>query len=163
MSFTFDNYTVRPVERRDASYIKELIAGDPYHRDKMTAEFFLKLKPGEDAWALEDRQGKIIFYFKTTVAARIDIQFTPISKHETMYGLMRGLAWLEARLVNNRFRELFFDPQGPELAEFAKRRLGFVEAEPVLVRPLMRLEDYGLTVGHVESLSTSGPERDGTG
>lgn len=163
MSFNFDGYTVRPVTPKDREYIDLLIQADPWHRDKMTADFFLSLKPGEDAWALEDAQGEIVFYFKTTVAARIDIQFAPIPRRETMLGLMRGLAWLEARLVSNRFRELFFDPQGPELAEFAKRRMGFVEAQPTLVRNLSLSRFSELEIRPVERLSTNRPERDGTG
>lgn len=134
--FTFDGYTVRSVESRDSDYINQLIEADPYHRGRMTAEFFTQLLPGEDAWALEDPLGRVLFYFKTSVACRIDIQFAGQSKHENMFGLLRGMAWLEGVLVRNRFRELFFDPDGPELAQFAKRRLGFVEATPKLIKYL---------------------------
>ena len=40
----------------------------PPQGEATMADFFLKPEPGEDAWALEDHQGMIVFYFKTATA-----------------------------------------------------------------------------------------------
>ena len=48
-----------------------IIEADLFHAETMTPDFFLNLKPGEDAWALEDEQGKVLFYFKTQTAVRL--------------------------------------------------------------------------------------------
>lgn len=127
--FHFDNYVVRPVEERDRVYLDSLIEADQYHRDQMDADFFLNLKPGEDAWALEDEQGKVLFYFKTQTAVRLSMQFaqaeTSEAKVRNRVALMKGLAWIEAQLRANSFREILFQTDAPELTAMAKRRMGF--------------------------------------
>jgi len=138
--FTFDGYTVRSMDERDRPYLTQQIAGDPYHFDRMDADSFLKLQPGEDAWALEDEQGKVLFYFKTSTAVRISIQFPGPEgiedKARNALAMLKGLAWIEGIFRANRFREILFDTQGPELANFAKRRMGFSEAPGLLSRPI---------------------------
>lgn len=127
--FHFDEYVVRPMCERDREYLDSLIEEDAYHMGRMTADYFLDLLPGEDAWALEDQQGTVIFYFKTQTAVRVSIQFTGSKtaeeKKRNRVALVKGLAWIETMLRQNHFREMIFDTQGPELANFAKRRLGF--------------------------------------
>jgi len=139
-SFTFDGYTVRPLDERDRPYLTQQIAADPYHRDRMDADYFLKLQPGEDAWALEDEHGKVLFYFKTATAVRMSIQFPAIEgddeKVRNRTAMLKGLAWIEGIFRANRFREILFDTEGMELANFAKRRLGFSEATGLLSRPI---------------------------
>jgi hypothetical protein len=129
--FHFDNYVVRPVSERDRVYLETLIEADQYHHDQMNADYFLKLRPGEDAWALEDERGKVLFYFKTQTAVRLSIQFTEAEtsadKTRNRIALLKGLAWIEARLSANSFREILFETQGPELTAMAKRRMGFRE------------------------------------
>ena len=130
--FHFDNYVVRPVAEQDRAYLGALIEADEYHRDQMDADFFLKLKPGEDAWALEDERGNVVFYFKTQTAVRLSMQFaqaeTSAEKTRNRIALLKGLAWIEAQLGANSFRELLFQTDGPELTAMAKRRMGFREA-----------------------------------
>jgi hypothetical protein len=130
--FHFDNYVVRPVEERDRAYLDNLIEADQYHRDRMDADFFLDLKPGEDAWALEDELGKVLFYFKTQTAVRLSMQFaeaeTTEAKTRNRLALLKGLAWIEAQLRANSFREILFQVDGPELSAMAKRRMGFRES-----------------------------------
>jgi len=139
-SFTFDGYTVRPVTERDRPYLDQQIEADPYHHGRMDADYFLKLQPGEDAWALEDEQGKVVFYFKTATAVRLSIQFPPTSdaddKMHNREGMLRGMAWIEGMFRANRFREILFDTEGVELANFAKKRLGFTEATGLLTHPI---------------------------
>jgi hypothetical protein len=129
--FHFDNYVVRPVSERDRAYLETLIAADQYHHDQMDADYFLKLRPGEDAWALEDERGKVLFYFKTQTAVRLSIQFTEAEtsaeKTRNRIALLKGLAWIEARLAANSYREILFQTEGPELTAMAKRRMGFRE------------------------------------
>lgn len=129
--FHFDNYVVRPIGEQDRVYLEALIEGDEYHRDQMDADFFLKLKPGEDAWALEDEKGSVLFYFKTQTAVRLSMQFaqaeTSADKTRNRIALLKGLAWIEAQLCANSFRELLFQTDGPELTAMAKRRMGFRE------------------------------------
>ena len=129
--FHFDNYVVRPVGEQDRQYMAETIENDEFHADRMTPDFFLDLKPGEDAWALEDERGKVIFYFKTQTAVRLHMQFigaeTSREKTKNRIALLKGLAWIEAQLRANCFREILFDVDGPELAQMAKKRMGFRE------------------------------------
>lgn len=139
-TFTFDGYTVRPLDERDRPYLDIQIEADVYHRGRMDADYFLQLKPGEDAWALEDEQGRVVFYFKTATAVRLSIQFPSIEgaedKARNRAGMLKGLAWIEGIFRANRFREILFDTEGVELANFAKRRLGFAEATGLLSRPI---------------------------
>lgn len=128
------------MSERDREYLDTLIEADAYHKGRMTPDYFLTLIPGEDAWALEDMLGNVIFYFKTQTAVRVSIQFTGATTREektrNRVALTKGLAWIEDQLRQNHFREMIFDTQGPELAAFAKRRLGFRASAEELIRPL---------------------------
>jgi len=139
-TFTFDGYTVRPVTEQDRPYLELLIKADVYHCDRMDGDYFLNLLPGETSWALEDEHGRVVFYFKCTPAVRMSIQFAAehdlAGKRRNMTALLKGLAWIEAIFRAARFREIFFDTEGPELTVFAKRHLGFVDAAHLLCRPL---------------------------
>ena len=135
-TFAFDDYVVRPVTERDREYLTDLIRDDPYHAACMDADFFLKLVPGEDAWAIEDRQNNVQLYFKTQTAVRLSLQFANQSSNENRQVLKKGMAWIEAMLVQNRFREIIFNTQGPALKAMAKKRLGFVGSAEELVRVL---------------------------
>jgi hypothetical protein len=130
-TFHFDTYTVRPASERDRGYLETLIESDPYHHHQMDADYFLKLKPGEDAWALEDDKGQVLFYFKTQTAVRLSIQFaqaeTSADKTRNRIALLKGLAWMEAQLAANSYREILFQTDAPELVAMAKRRMGFRE------------------------------------
>ena len=130
--FHFDNYVVRPVEERDRAYLVALIEGDPFHANRMDADFFLSLQPGEDAWALEGEQGHVILYFKTQTAARVSLLFSEADSKEAKtrnrLALLKGMAWIEAQLRANSFREILIQTDGPELAAMAKRRMGFRES-----------------------------------
>lgn len=139
MTFTFDGYTVRPITEQDRVFLELLIAADDYHRDRMTADYFLKLNPGEDAWAMEDEQHRIVFYFKTATAVRISLQFADWGGYEAsrrnQAALAKGLRWIEGLLRANNFTEILFDTDGDDLRRFAKRRMGFLSVE-TLTKPL---------------------------
>ena len=139
-TFRFDNYIVRPIGEQDRGFLDDLISDDVFHKGRMTPDYFLKLMPGEDAWALEDEQGHVLLYFKTQVAVRLSLQFaaseTKEEKHRNRMALLKGFAWLEAMFRQNRFRQIIFDTQGPELTAFAKRRLGFRESDSELLREI---------------------------
>lgn len=143
-SFRFDEYTVRPAAEQDRELLEILIEQDAYHRGKMTADFFLKLEPGEDAWALENERGEVVFYFKTSTAVRMAIQFcagdSPVERRENQVALLKGLRWIEGMFRANRFREIIFDTEGVDLRFFAKRHLGFKDA-PLLSRTLWTTKD----------------------
>jgi hypothetical protein len=166
-SFTFDGYTVRSVTEKDRPFLQLQIDADPFHQGRMTADYFLKLEPGEDAWALEDERGRVIFYFKTATAVRMSIQFTAAEddtqKIENRVALMKGLRWIEAILIANKFREIIFDTEGVELANFAKRRLGFVEATGLLSRSLGLSQDAPTQPSELATVTTTtkGSEGDG--
>jgi hypothetical protein len=104
----------------------------------MNADYFLKPLPGETSWALESPRGRVLFYFKTTPAVRMSIQFTGnetlVEREANRDALLRGLAWIEATLAAARFRELLFDTEGPELSIFARKRMGFTAAPGLMVR-----------------------------
>lgn len=144
-SYRFPGYNVRPITEQDRPYLEMQIKADKYHRDWMTADCFMKPLPGESSWALEDKLGRVVFYFKNTPVIRMTIQFTAEAdlsgKKRNMAGLIRGLAWIEAIFKRNRFREIIFDTTAPELELFAKRHLGFVDA-PLLSRVIPSME-YG--------------------
>jgi hypothetical protein len=133
MSFQFDRYTVRPVEEKDRAYIDKLTNDDPYHRGCMDADWFLKLAPGESAWAIEDEKGKIVLYFKTQTAVRLSLQFGEQVPAVNRDALIKGMAWLEGMLLQNQFSEVLFDTYSPVLKATAKRRLGFVEEQGYLM------------------------------
>jgi len=163
--FTFLGYQVRPVAEQDRAYLDLLIQGDEYHRGRMSADFFLKLQPGEDAWALEDQQGEVVFYFKTQTAVRLAIQFTDSStlaaKRRNSAALIDGLAWLTGILRQNRFHEMLFDTQGPELYVFAKRHLGFVDAPGLLSLALTSSQSMQMQPEALGNVPTDGLERVG--
>ena len=160
-AYQFDGNTVRPITEQDRPYLEMQIQADEYHRDKMTADFFLNLLPGESSWALEDQDGRIIFYFKNSPVVRMHIQFTKGRRRATLFGLIRGLAWIESIFSASRFREIIFDVDSPELEVFAKQHLGFVDAPNLLsrtVRTFRPQESQPLAVGTVP---TSRLERTG--
>jgi len=134
MKLTFDGYTVRPVEERDRAFIRQL-AVDEYHPG-MSADYFLKLVPGEDAWAVENQQGYVVLIFKTKVVCRLSMIFGNQPQDENRDVLTKGVEWLANTIMHNRFRELIFDTEAPLLRHMAKKRLGFTEAPGVLVRHL---------------------------
>lgn len=148
--FHFDEYIVRPMSERDREYLDTLIEADAYHKGQMTPDYFLNLLPGEDAWALEDEQGNVIFYFKTQTAVRVSIQFTAgktaDERRRNRTALTKGLAWIETMLRQNHFREMIFDTKGPQLAAFAKKRLGFTASTCELVRPISPPKPIGRAV-----------------
>lgn len=160
--FNFDGYTVRPVTEQDRPYLEMQIQADEYHRDQMTADYFLKLLPGESAWALENAEGRVVFYFKNAPAVRMSIQFTAetsrAGKLENMAGLMKGLAWIEAIFRASYFREIIFDTEGPELQLFAKRRLGFVDAPGLLSRAIAPYKGQESQLRTVGTVPTGGLE-----
>lgn len=138
MTMQFDTFTVRPIEERDRVFLSNLIASDPYHAGIMDADYFLKLVPGEDAWAVEDEHGEVVFYFKTQTAVRLSLQFTqgetPTARERNRRAMLHGMAWIEAQLRSNNFREILFQTDGPALAAMAKRRMGFREGAGELFR-----------------------------
>jgi hypothetical protein len=139
MSYSFDGYTVRPVREQDRKYLENLISADPFHKGRMTADFFLNLEPGEDAWALEDEQGGVIFYFRTSTVVRMAIQFgasgTRLDRARNQLGLIKGLRWIEQMFRQNKFTEIIFDSEGDALRQFARRHLGFSD-RPTLTKLL---------------------------
>lgn len=135
----FDSYIVRPVAEADRLFLDETIAKDEYHRDCMSADYFLKLLPGEAAWAVEDEIGNVLLYFKTQNVARISLIFTRPDRELNRNLLTKGMAWLENMLVQNRFHEMLFDTKGRELRLMAKRRLGFRDSPEELVKTLPAL------------------------
>jgi hypothetical protein len=134
--FRFDSYIVRPVEERDRQFLEETIAKDEFHKDCMDGDYFLKLLPGEQAWAVEDEIGNVLLYFKTQNVARISLIFTRQEREMNRDLLTKGMAWLERMLVQNFFHEMLFDTKGRELRLMAKRRLGFRESPEELVKSL---------------------------
>jgi hypothetical protein len=60
---------------------------------------------------------------------------SPVERRGNQAALLKGLRWIEALFRANRFREIIFETEGPELTVFAKRHLGFVDA-PLLSRTL---------------------------
>ena len=152
--FHFDQYIVRPMNEGDRAYLDDLISSDAYHKGRMTPDYFLKLVPGEDAWALEDEHGHVLLYFKTQVAVRLSIQFanskTSEERSRNRTALMKGFAWIESMFRQNRFRQIIFDTQGPELTAFAKRRLGFRTSESELLREIAPLTPFASIGRHTE-------------
>lgn len=164
-TFTFDGYTVRPVHEKDRELLNNWIATDPYHQGRMTADFFLKLLPGQEACAMEDETGHVVLYFKTTTAIRIAIQFQPTRTYQERScngrALVRGLRWLEDIFRRNFFHEILTDTEAPELRHFVKRHLGFVEMPVMSLTVDSPREAPRKPPERVESLSNVGQGRVG--
>ena len=139
MIFSFDQYTVRPVDERDRDYIVAILEKDEFHR-RMTAEEFLHLVQGEEAFACEDGNGHVLLYLKTQTACRLTMIFAG-DDHETNRNvLQKGIVWLLGLLQKNRCRELLFDTEGQGLSLFARRRMGF-QAKPEVLSQLIPQPD----------------------
>jgi hypothetical protein len=147
VSFQFEEYTVRPIEERERGFIDQITDADPHHHGIMDADFFLRLAPGEGAWAVEDKKGKVLLYFKTQNAVRLSLQFTTPDREANREILTQGMAWLEGMFQRNGFQEIIFDTTGRELRLMAKRRLGFRESPGELVRALAAGIPHGGSVG----------------
>ena len=159
--FKFDGYTVRPLTEQDRAYLDLLIDADEYHRGRMDADFFLKRQQGEDAWALEDQHGQIVFYFKTTTAVRLAIQFRPSSspadRLRNAAAMMRGLRWIEGVLRSNGFREMVTDTEGPELRNFLKKNGWVLQRPPCFTGKSMEiLEVAGSVMARVRGDTSAG-------
>lgn len=143
-TFRFGEYRVRPIGEQDRQYLTECIERDKYHRGKITADFFLKVCPGRDSWAVEDDNGKVVFYFRTDAIIRFAIQFTDSeslsNKRTNALAMMEGLAWLSGILRQNNFHEIITDADSPELQRFTKRHLGFKDAPGQLSLALGTIE-----------------------
>jgi hypothetical protein len=135
MTFAFDRFHVRPTEERDRAYLEALIAKDRYHAG-MDPNYFLHLLPGEDAWAIENERGRVVLYFRTSVAARLAMLFGDEGRLENYRALTEGMTWIEGVLARNRFRQIIFDTEGQELRSMALRRLGFLELPNALGRSI---------------------------
>lgn len=127
-TMNFDGLYVRPCGERDREYLEDLVESDPYHKDTLKADDFLRLMPGEQAFVVEDEMGYALLYFKTATVVRITMQFIETrnaqERARNRHILQRGLEWLEERL-RGRFRELIFNTESPALTLTAKKRLGF--------------------------------------
>lgn len=134
-SFMFGPYKVRPVGEHDRPFLAQLIAADEYHRNRMTPDYFLERRPREEGWALENREGRVVLYFKLSTVIRLAVQFGAEERRENRAAMIAGTDWIEGMLRASGFGELVFDTEGPELKRFAERRLGFAEAS-VLSRTL---------------------------
>jgi hypothetical protein len=131
-AFSFDGYTVRAATEQDRPYLEQWIDADPYHRDRLTADYFLKLAPGEESYALEEPSGQVALYFKTATAVRLSIQFGPgvttRDRRANRVALLKGLRWIEGILRAHFYREILFDSEGRDLRQFSENHLGFKEA-----------------------------------
>jgi hypothetical protein len=123
-----NGYTVRLAGEQDRALLTEMIAADAFHADIFEPDDFIKALPGEQCFVIEDENGKVVLYFKTTPAVRIRIQFgasdTKSERERNRKAMIEGLAWLEAGLSAN-FRELIFDTRHRDLTLMAEHRLGF--------------------------------------
>jgi hypothetical protein len=141
-----NGYTVRIAGEQDRALLDEMISNDAFHVGLFTPDFFTTPRPGETCFAIEDEQGKVVLYFKTTPAIRVHIQF---GKHDTKddrarhrAAMIEGLAWLEAGVGEN-YREVIFDTRHRELILLAEHRLGFERSlcEMVKAIPIPRKEE----------------------
>jgi hypothetical protein len=158
-TFYFGEYTVRPVGPGDHAYIDTLIAADPYHAEAMDAGWFMFEGPGEDAWAIEDKQGRVVLYFKTRTAVRLFIQFGEQDSSVNRNVLKQGMEWLEGILLGNQIREVIFDTRNPVLEAMAKKRLRFSESGPgTLCKTLPSPESMRLAEGRWHHQPTASQE-----
>lgn len=122
-------YRLRPVTEQDRPLLQLWIDADPFHAGRVLPDFFLRLQPGEGAWAFEDAMERVVFYLKTQNAARLHIQFGPSrtadDRERNREALLLGVEWLERQLAANLFHEMVFDSVNPALMRHAKRRLAF--------------------------------------
>lgn len=138
-------YSFRPVCEQDRPLLAHMIDADPFHAGRVLPDFFLRLHPGEGAWAMEDEWERVVLYLKIENAVRLHIQFgassTAPDRERNRDALATGVEWLERRLSENSFREMVFDASNPVLARSAQKRLGFVEASADLRRGIPPIDE----------------------
>lgn len=145
--FKFDWFTLRPTVLDDFLLATRWNDADVYHRGVLFGEFWLQQGEIKQSFLLVDPQGPV-FFFKMEFLPKGEhgelemyIQFGPadeVSHRRTIRGLVAGLAWLEKRVLQQGFKEIYSSSKNPALIAFCKRRLGAVEEDG---RLMWRLSD----------------------
>ncbi|HET6220177.1 MAG TPA: hypothetical protein VFE27_24325 [Acidobacteriaceae bacterium] len=150
----FDGYTLRAVTDADRPALEAWIEADQRHNGVLDPEFFMGLATDENGeiapdprptcCALEDKTG-VVFFIRLSRASRVNIQFAPAqsskSRRRAAMALLKGIAYLEVQLAKAGAEEWIFETEDRELAEMAKKRLGFVESPNEMVRVIGRPEE----------------------
>lgn len=137
--YRFGPYTLRMATAADAELCEKWIARDHWHKDKVSADFFLKEEPGIGCYVLEDHEGPI-FFFRTENTIRIHMQFDGCSaaatRERNREALLYGMDWLGMQLAAKGIVEMTFDSENPLLRASACKRLGFYKEPGELRRGL---------------------------
>lgn len=143
--FTFQDYRLIPTTEEMREHLAAWIESDPEHRGKVHGDFFIKNDiAGENNFALLDKNGEVVFYFKMERALRIHIQFgpasTPEERERNREGMIHGFAWLRDLAHKSGFRHLFFESSTALLIRFCTKRLGFKKSPHELLCTLPPLK-----------------------
>jgi hypothetical protein len=123
--------TDRLIEADDLSTLQKSLARDESHKGT-APEFFTE--PGTICKVYEDEQGPICFV-RGTKALRLDIQYVDNSDGKrNMKAMLAGFETLADKARENGFMEIVFNTNSPMLAQFCKKRFGFVESAGELRR-----------------------------
>ncbi len=139
VEYRFGPYTLRMATAEDAALAEKWIQADPFHRERVSADFFTKEEPGVGCYVLLDHDGPI-FFFRTENAVRVHIQFAdpglPSSRERNRDALRDGMDWLALQLAARSIYEILFDSNNPILRRMTEKRLSFVAAPDDLRRSL---------------------------
>lgn len=132
-------YTLRPVEERDEAQARAWTQADPFHQH-LAPEFWREAGNGLECYALENKDGCVVLFFRVEKAARCFVQFDPEAKHETRRqnaeALQQGVHFLGMALACLGYQEMLFDTVNPPLKSFSEKRLGFRSEPSTLTKRL---------------------------
>jgi len=117
----------------DIEQLKEWIAADKDHKDKMYASWWLTGNECVFAGCLQDGIGPIVYFRvdKEDDLARLHVQFAPpgqVAKGRLVKALLAGYYKLESKLRSDGFKGIVYESTSPSLIQFMSR-LGYQHKE----------------------------------
>lgn len=149
--YSFDGFQLRRTDLGDFALAEAWTNADPDHAGKVDPLFWLRQSECDQGYVLSDSQGPL-FFFKGVIIGRsmeVHIQFLPCSAevhefHELRFrlgnGLMKGMAWLEARM-RGVVDQIFFESSSMGLIRFCEKRLGFAMTNGRLLKQITEVKN----------------------
>ena len=115
----------RRTEPSDLLMLSDWIVNDPFHREKLTPEFFLETKEGVSCYTIEDEHGPVAFMREEVEGedVRLHAQF-PAGRRRLMAAIDEGFPIILAEAREKGFRRIRFELENAALIK-AMLRFGF--------------------------------------
>jgi hypothetical protein len=126
---------VRRVEESDRELLDAAARSDPFH---LAAGLTGQHWAGKDTLFYEDELGPVVA-LKTTNVVRVDVQFLTQEKARNARALVAGFYSYVGILQKRGVKELVFNTESPDVAEFFQKRFHF--------RALNSTSTYSLWIG----------------